>query len=696
MAVLSDKNKDEYYNSLFQKRPDEDRDKMKFKACKLTHTPAPCQCSWKSLFCENRKLQRLPQSLPTDVKELDLSGNDLHEIDYSNFTNLLYLQILIFNNAGISTLGEMVFHKFRNLQYLYLNGNRLRMIKDGTFLGNSALRFLYLSFNPIQNLDDGAFVGLDNLEGLFLRHCSLATVTSVTFKPLKKLRSLWLDENSLVTLPDGAFQYLMQLETLSLSRNNLINVDGKTLLGLWKLKTLYLTSNSLTYLKEKNFGNLTSLLTLDLQDNQIYTVEVKAFVLLEKLNSLYLSIVYPLMLRRRTMIFAGTLVASSWLAAAVIAIVPIFNLGYFGDEYYGNNGVCLPLQIHDPFSKGWQYSMAIFCGLNSVAFGFICYAYITMFITISRSKLGLRSSQQQQDRTIAKRFSFIVATDLLCWLPIIVIKTLAISGVTIYSELYAWVAVFMLPINSALNPILYTLTTKLFKQQLARIVYTWKAGGVQVECQAESSGISMTSAPYNGKWSKNSASISTSDSRVVLDSPSVGAAVLLWCSGNQPSPLILTLAKPYGLPPSITMAPFFAAPSLARPLPSAPSLPACPPLSWLRCGPFCLPWAFLSCPFSIPSSPLSPPAGACSCLFTPARPAPIILAAADLREKLVIGPQHQQIVSNIRQQSCIGSLQLAIPFHLHSVPEQLLLVPHPHIKYFYSVVLQCDLTRISC
>ncbi|GBN41102.1 hypothetical protein AVEN_77302-1, partial [Araneus ventricosus] len=69
----------------------------------------------------------------------------------------------------------------------------------------------------------------------------------------------------------------------------------------------------------------------------------------------------------------------------------------------------------------------------------------------------------------------------------------------------------MLPINSALNPILYTLTTKLFKQQLARIVYTWRAGGVQVECQAESSGISMTSAPYNGKWSKNSASISTSD-----------------------------------------------------------------------------------------------------------------------------------------------------------------------------------------
>lgn len=97
-----------------------------------------------------------------------------------------------------------------------------------------------------------------------------------------------------------------------------------------------------------------------------------------------MSIVYPLMLRRRTMLFAGTCVTVSWTAAVVIALLPALNLGYFGDEFYGNNGVCLPLQIHDPFSKGWEYSMLIFCGLNAAAFGFITYAYTTMFITISR------------------------------------------------------------------------------------------------------------------------------------------------------------------------------------------------------------------------------------------------------------------------------------------------------------------------
>lgn len=42
------------------------------------------------------------------------------------------------------------------------------------------------------------------------------------------------------------------------------------------------------------------------------------------------------------------------------------------------------------------------------------------------------------------------------------------KGVPISPSLYAWLAVLVLPVNSALNPILYTLTTAVFKQQLRR------------------------------------------------------------------------------------------------------------------------------------------------------------------------------------------------------------------------------------
>lgn len=184
----------------------------------------------------------------------------------------------------------------------------------------------------------------------------------------------------------------------------------------------------------------------------------------------FASIMYPLSLKRRTFRFAWLCMICVWLVTLVLAAVPMMRPDYYGEEFYGSNGVCLPLHIHDPASKGWEYSAFVFCIVNSVAFAFIAYAYLTMFVTITHSKVGLRSTQQLQDRAIAKRFAFIVGTDFLCWMPIVFIKIIAIAGTKIDETLYAWVAVFLLPVNSALNPVLYTLTTRMFKQQLNRFL----------------------------------------------------------------------------------------------------------------------------------------------------------------------------------------------------------------------------------
>lgn len=184
----------------------------------------------------------------------------------------------------------------------------------------------------------------------------------------------------------------------------------------------------------------------------------------------FVSIMYPLSLKRRTLKFAFICMAVVWLTTIVMAGVPMLWPDYYGEDFYGSNGVCLPLHIHDPDSRGWEYSAFLFCAVNSVAFSFIAYAYLTMFFTITHSKMGLRSTQQLQDHAIAKRFAFIVGTDFLCWMPIVVIKIIAIAGTKIDETLYAWVAVFLLPVNSALNPVLYTLTTRLFKQQLSRFL----------------------------------------------------------------------------------------------------------------------------------------------------------------------------------------------------------------------------------
>ncbi|XP_054163952.1 relaxin receptor 2-like [Oppia nitens] len=628
-----DEHKKRFYNELFRKRPDEDREKRKQEGCQLNYIPDVCNCSTWSLFCEHQNLIRVPPDLPSDIKDLDLSGNNLTQLSAKSFPKTYTnLSRLILTAADIMSIERKAFHNMKRLQYLYLSGNKLSAIRSKTFHYNSALELLVLSHNPINNLESKSFEGLTNLTELDLRDCRLKDLPQQIFDPLRSLTILWLDGNQLNVLLNDVFSSLPYLETLSLSRNQIQYVDSDTFWGLNSLRSLSLASNSLTYIGDTCFGELNSLLKLDLSNNQIHTFGPNSFIYLNVIESLdlrknpfrkfptgifnnlttlthiyfddfklcsyamhvriceprgdgissfqhlldnvilrvsvwivalvacvgnlfvligrmmmhemnevhsffiknlaladlvmsvylfiiayydnlfrgeyirheerwrgswqcilcgllstisseasvftltiitidrYLSVLYPFSLKRRTKLFAMLTMTGVWLLSILLAIVPLLDYDIFGTEFYTSNGVCLALQIHDPYSKGWEYSMFLFCGINSVAFAFITYAYISMSSTITSSAVGLRTTQQKQDRNIAKRCGFIVATDCLCWMPIVVIKVLALAGVPINDSLYAVIAIFLLPVNSALNPVLYTLTTKLFKQHFSKIM----------------------------------------------------------------------------------------------------------------------------------------------------------------------------------------------------------------------------------
>ncbi|KAF2879524.1 hypothetical protein ILUMI_26646, partial [Ignelater luminosus] len=183
----------------------------------------------------------------------------------------------------------------------------------------------------------------------------------------------------------------------------------------------------------------------------------------------FISVTQPLARKQPSAKAAFLTLVILWLIAITVALAPLSSAAepYFGDEFYGSNGVCLSLHIHDPYDKGWEYSAAMFIFVNTLALIFICYAYCRMIREIRASGVACRSTRQSQDRDkVAQRFGVIVLTDCLCWVPIILVKLAALSGMSISEALYAWLAILVLPINSALNPILYTLTTTVFIKQI--------------------------------------------------------------------------------------------------------------------------------------------------------------------------------------------------------------------------------------
>lgn len=78
--------------------------------------------------------------------------------------------------------------------------------------------------------------------------------------------------------------------------------------------------------------------------------------------------------------------------------------------------------------------------------------YTALFVSIRRTRTATPLAPNEVE--IAVRFFFIVFTDCLCWMPTILLKMMSLANVYIPADLYGWLVVFVLPVNSAINPLL--------------------------------------------------------------------------------------------------------------------------------------------------------------------------------------------------------------------------------------------------
>ncbi|CAL1282315.1 unnamed protein product [Larinioides sclopetarius] len=480
-------------------------------------------------------LQTLPPAVFDDLAKLSsllLDGNKLETFPPYIFQNLKKLQILSLSRNKLTTVDSLTFEGLENLKSLAISQNKLHSLRRDTFGNLTSLLKLDLQGNTIRSIERKTFSMMTKLDSLNLKKNPLKALRPGAFDELLQLNYIYFDEFHLCSFAlhvrvceprgDGisSIAHLLDSVVLRISvwlvafvagLGNVAVLVGRFLLAEPnEVHSFYIKNLSLADLLMSVYLFIIAAYDVAFRGHYIHhetrwrhswqcsmcgflsTLSSESSVLILTIITIdrYTSILYPLSLKRRTIASASIAMGAVWSVAILLSALPLLDIDYYGDEFYGNNGVCLPLHIHDPFGQAWEYSTFLFCGLNLAAFLFILFAYISMFFTISHSKIGLRSTQQLQDRTIAKRFAFIVGTDFLCWVPIVLIKVIAMGGVEIQKDLYAWVAVFLLPVNSALNPVLYTLTTKLFKQHLAKIVYSCRT---PAHTANDTSGISLTS-----------------------------------------------------------------------------------------------------------------------------------------------------------------------------------------------------------
>lgn len=116
---------------------------------------------------------------------------------------------------------------------------------DGSLLPNRTVT-LILSHNKIRILRNGSFIGLNSLEKLDLKHNLISTILPGAFQGLSELRKLDLSNNRIGCLTADVFQGLTNLTKLNLSGNIISTLEPGVFQELPSLKLVNFNSDYLS------------------------------------------------------------------------------------------------------------------------------------------------------------------------------------------------------------------------------------------------------------------------------------------------------------------------------------------------------------------------------------------------------------------------------------------------------------------
>ena len=203
----------------------------------------------------------------------------------------------------------------------------------------------------------------------------------------------------------------------------------------------------------------------------------------------FLGIVFPFARKRLSLLSVHRVCLLMWSIALLISIPPVL-LQDKVDGFYGLHDVCVGLPLKKSYQSStvtltdlpwywpvdrnnktvtmagtpsWGYSVAVYLGLNlaccvTILVCYLAIAYV-VFCKAPLQEVGDRAQHRKNEAIMALRMLLIVGTDFCCWMPVIIMGILSMTeAISISADTHAWIVVFLIPINSSLNPYLYTLS----------------------------------------------------------------------------------------------------------------------------------------------------------------------------------------------------------------------------------------------
>jgi len=122
--------------------------------------------------------------------------------------------------------------------------------------------------------------------------------------------------------------------------------------------------------------------------------------------------------------------------------------------FYSQTSVCMPRFYTSTRESAWEYSTFLIT-VNFMLFIYMVVVYVLVYKKATGKKFPT-STKKDPNQNMQKRISRLLLTDFFCWIPVCIMAYVSVAGVSLPPDVHIASAGFLLPINSAINPLLYS------------------------------------------------------------------------------------------------------------------------------------------------------------------------------------------------------------------------------------------------
>ena len=491
-------------------------------SCGLTHLNLPTLHNLRSLDLSDNHLHAVngkDLGQGGQLKRLSLSGNPLDLQSLAPHHPFLPLNVLDLSNLHLPLLNVNVSATFPNLRSMNLSHTGAEKVSETALRTLSYLNVLDMRGCPFNQFSHNVFSGLQHLEIVYSDNYKLccSDVLPQGFN-LKNCHAPSDDVSSCVALlRSNVHRVLFAFFAASSLLGNLLsfiyhvrsNDYGKTGFRVFVvhlcvsdfLMGVYLAIigvadgvyRGLYLWKDEDWRH--SALCQAAGVLSFLSREVSAFIIFLITLDRFLVLQFPF--NRCHFKHKSALVVCSivWSGGLTLAVVPLMShLSHW--QYYSQSGICIPLPITRANFDSNMYSFGIMNVSNFILCVFVALGQLVIYCCIRTSTMcasDTTTNSKSKDLTIARRLLTVATSDFLCWFPIGLMGLLASRGVAVPGEVNVAMAIIVLPLNSALNPFLYTVNLIQERRRRAKELRLQKRlmvqGRQQADCEPSAKGV---------------------------------------------------------------------------------------------------------------------------------------------------------------------------------------------------------------